>query len=127
MIPPMGSGLNFPQLEVEHFEDRGVHVIALTGELDLASVGEMEAALSAASAGAQPRVCLDLTQLEFIDSTGLAAVIRTHIAIGEAGGALAVACSDNPVRRTVQTTGLLEMLTVTDSREAGLLALERHG
>lgn len=35
-------------------------------------------------------------------------------------------CSDNAVRRTVQTTGLLEMLAVTDRREAGLLALERH-
>ncbi|MGH2920413.1 MAG: STAS domain-containing protein [Solirubrobacteraceae bacterium] len=117
--------MGYPQLAVEHFEDRGVHIIALSGELDLASVGDMQAALSAAQASEQPRVCLDLADLQFIDSTGLATVIRTHLAIEGAGGALAVVCSDNPVRRTVETTGLFEMLTVTDSREAGLLALER--
>jgi anti-sigma B factor antagonist len=120
----MGSGLNYPELEVEHFEDRGVQVIALKGELDLASVGEMESALSTATADERPRVCLDLAALEFIDSTGLATIIRTHLAIGEAGGAFAVVCSDNAVRRTVETTGLLEMLTVKDSRDAALLALE---
>jgi anti-anti-sigma factor len=120
----MRSELNYPQLVVEHSEDRGVQLVTLTGELDLASVGEMAAALELATADERPRVCLDLTELQFIDSTGLAAVIRTHLAIKESGGALAVVCSDNAVRRTVQTTGLLEMLTVKATRDDALVALE---
>jgi anti-anti-sigma factor len=120
----MRSELNYPELEVEYFEDRGVQIIALAGELDLASVGEMQAALRAATAHERPRVCLDLARLQFIDSTGLATVIRAHQAIDQSGGALAVVCSEGAVRRTVQTTGLLEMLTVTESRDAALVALE---
>ena len=119
----MASGLNFPQLAVERFEERGVHGVALAGELDLASVGEMEAALGDAAAGDRPQVCLDLLKLQFIDSTGLAAVIRAHLAAADAGGALAVVAGPGNVYRTVKTTGLLDMLTVTDSRDAALRAL----
>ncbi|MDX6692382.1 MAG: hypothetical protein QOG15_3839 [Solirubrobacteraceae bacterium] len=119
----MRAELNFPGLEVRRFEERGIQVVALSGELDLASVGQMESALDVARADERPRVCLDLAELQFIDSTGLATVIRTHLGIEEAGGALAVVCSEGAVRRTVQTTGLLEMLTVTDSRAAAIDAL----
>jgi anti-anti-sigma factor len=49
--------------------------LLLTGELDLASVPLLEDRLSRL-AGAQVAVCLDLSRLEFIDSTGLHAVIR---------------------------------------------------
>lgn len=65
-----------------------MEVVTLTGELDLACVGEMQEALSDASVGERPLVCIE-----------------------------------GPVRRTVQTTGLLEMLAVTDSRDAALDAL----
>ncbi|MEY2515827.1 MAG: hypothetical protein QOJ89_3185 [bacterium] len=121
----MGSDVNVPQLEVDRSETGDVRVIALRGELDLASVGELESALAAATAGACPQVCLDLSGLQFIDSTGLAAVIRAHLAITEAGGALAVVCSPGAVQRTVETTGLLDMLTVKDTRAGALRALER--
>jgi anti-anti-sigma factor len=120
----MRAELNFPGLEVRHFEERGVQVVALSGELDLACVGQMEVALDAARAGERPLVCLDLAELQFIDSTGLATVIRTHQGLDESGGALAVVCSEGAVRRTVQTTGLLEMLTVRDSRDAAIAALD---
>ena len=72
----MGSELNFPQLSVVCSVLDGVQVVALSGELDMRAVGELEAALRAA--GDDARVCLDLTALDFIDSTGLATVIRAH-------------------------------------------------
>jgi anti-anti-sigma factor len=110
-----------PQLAVECSEQDGVHLIELTGELDLSSVGELEAALAAVH-GAQ--VCLDLTELEFIDSTGLAAIIRAHQAIGAAGGALTVvAAGGSVVRRTLETSGLMALLSVVDDRATALQAL----
>ena len=118
----MGSGLNFPQLTVVHSEQDGVQVVALSGELDLRAVGELEAAL--ATAGADARVCLDLTALQFIDSSGLATVIRGHQALTDGGGAFAVVCNEaGPVRRTFQTTGLMALLTVVADRPAALQAL----
>jgi anti-anti-sigma factor len=109
-----------PQLELVQAEHDGVRVVELAGELDVDSVGELEAALAGASAGARPRVCLDMSQLAFIDSTGLAAIIRGHLAVVEAGGAFAVVAVPGAVRRTLETTGLLEMLSVVDDRDAAL-------
>lgn len=112
-IPPT------PLLTVERVRHGAVDVIGLTGELDLGTVAEVEAAL-AEVAGPEPRVCLDITALEFIDSTGLAAVIRAHTAAVAAGGRFVVACSEGHVRRTFETTGLVGMLVLSSSRTSAL-------
>jgi len=118
----MRSELNIPQLTVACSEEAGAHIVALSGELDLRAVGELDAALAAA--GEQARVCLDLTGLQFIDSTGLATVIRAHQTLTGQGGALAVACrGEGSVRRTFEMTGLLTLLTVTQDRAGALQAL----
>lgn len=119
----MGSDLNIPQLTIERCEQDGAQVVALAGELDLRTVGEVEAALAAA--GEHARVCLDLTRLRFIDSTGLATIIRAQQALARVGGAFAVACGTGElsVRRTFETTGLTGLLTITEDREAAIQAL----
>lgn len=114
--------VNIPQLEITASEQDGVHVLALRGELDLPGAGGLESAL--AQLGDAARVCLDLTQLEFIDSSGLATVIRAHQALAAGGGAMAVACrGKGAVHRTLETTGLTTLLTVTGDRASALQAL----
>lgn len=116
------SELNIPELSIVSSERDGVHVVALCGELDLRAVGELETAL--ALAGERARICLDLTELQFIDSTGLATVIRAHQAMVTAGGRLVVACrGEGSVRRTFETTGVTALLTVADDRAAALQSL----
>ncbi len=118
----MGSKLNIPQLTVRRSEQDGVRVVELFGELDLRGAGELEAALAAAGEGS--RVCLDLSELQFIDSTGLATVIRAHQAAAAGGGAMTiVSAGGGSVRRTLETTGLTSLLTVLDDRAAALQAL----
>jgi anti-anti-sigma factor len=109
-----------PQLELAYAQRDGVQIVELAGELDVDSVDELEAALSAAAAETGARVCLDMARLQFIDSTGLAAVIRAHIAVVEGGGAFSVVAGPGAVRRTLETTGLMEMLSVVDDRDAAL-------
>jgi anti-sigma B factor antagonist len=111
---------NRQQLQVARSEQDGVQVVELAGELDLNSVGQLDAALAAAAGAERPRVCLDMSRLGFIDSTGLAGVIRAHLAVAEAGGAFAVVSAPGNVRRTLETTGLMNMLSVVDDREAAL-------
>lgn len=112
------------QLTVQHAEQDGAAVVALTGELDLGTVSQLDEALSAAGAdGAGARVCVDLSALEFIDSTGLAAIIRAHVAIDDAGGRFVVVAGPGPVRRTFTTTGVDGLLALRESRETGMLDL----
>ena len=118
----MGPRLNIPRLTIAQSVQDGVSVVSLSGELDLRGVGEVEAAL--AQAGEAARVCLDLTELGFIDSAGLAAVIGAHQALALGGGAMAIACgAGGAVRRTFETTGLTTLLTVADDRPSALQAL----
>lgn len=118
----MGSRLNIPQLTIARREQDEIHVVTLSGELDLHGAGELETTL--AQPGEDARICLDLTALEFIDSTGLATVIRAHQALASGGGAMAVACSGTgSVRRTLEMTGLTTLLTVSDDLAAAVQAL----
>lgn len=108
-----------PLLTVQCAEHGSVLVIALDGELDLSTVHDLEEALEDV-ARPEARVCLDLAALGFIDSTGLAAIIRAHMAVEEAQGRFVVVCVDGPVRRIFETTGLSAMLVLASSRASAL-------
>lgn len=112
-----------PELSITTSERAGAHVVAVAGELDLSTSPELDRALAEGGPGA--RVCLDLTRLRFIDSTGLAAIVRAHQSLVRAGGALAIATGSGPrsVLRTFESTGLAGLLTITDSAEQALQAL----
>ena len=100
----------------------GVTVVAVTGELDAASTAELEAPLSEASASADA-VVLDLTGCQFVDSTGLHAIIDTRSAIEQRGGRFALCCTPNgPVARVIEVA-LPGMMELHPTRDAALQSL----
>jgi anti-anti-sigma factor len=114
---------NLPQLGIEISECEGAEIVALSGELDLRAAAELQSALDQSSTGEHARVCLDLSALQFIDSTGLAIVIRSHQDTIAAGGKLVVVCAAGNVRRTFETTGLMTMLDVAETVDEALQRL----
>jgi anti-anti-sigma factor len=62
----------------EQTTDKGP-VITVAGELDLTTVGQLrELLLTQANRGQENRVIVDLTQVEFIDSAGLALLVEAR-------------------------------------------------
>ena len=118
MIRPMEPTRDGPQLAVERLQEDGAQVIELVGELDLGSIPEFDRALDAAAGAAV--ICLDLSRLDFIDSTGLAGIVRAHQRTAQAGGALTIVAPLGIVRRTLETSGLMQILRVVDDRAAAL-------
>jgi anti-anti-sigma factor len=118
MIGRMDPMRDHPQLAVACFEEGGAQVVELVGELDVGSIAELEDAL-AGTLGAG-RICLDLARLEFIDSSGLAGIVRAHQAADGAGGELTIVAPSGTVRRTLETSGLTRMLRVVDDRATAL-------
>lgn len=108
----MGSRLNIPQLTLERFARDGLHVIALRGELDLRAAGELEAAL--VPLGDAARVCLDLTELEFIDSTGLEVILRAARRAHDSGRRLVVQRPSRYVRKLLEVTAIDHSLDVVE-------------
>jgi anti-anti-sigma factor len=92
-------------------------VIAVSGELDLASSPSLERELERRAASGAELVIVDLRQLEFMDSTGLSVLVRAHQRTAERGQRLAVVKGPQQVQRLLSLTGVAERLTLVDSPE----------
>ncbi len=91
-------------------------VVALGGELDLADAADVAAALVAV-AEREPEIIVDLAALEFIDSSGVAALARARKLARHAGGDLLLAAPRQPVLRVLAITRLVDDFTVHASVE----------
>jgi anti-sigma B factor antagonist len=101
-------------LLVRTAKNDGTHTIALCGELDLANAGTAEAALEE-SLEAGTQVVVDMRELEFIDSTGIALLVA---ALGRGGSEPKVKFipSTSPaVTRVLELTGLAERLPLAEA------------
>ena len=86
-------------------------VVALRGELDVADAVSVAAALAAVAAR-EPEIIVDLAGLEFIDSSGVAALARGRKLARDAGGDLRLAAAQQQVLRVLTLTRLIEVFPV---------------
>ncbi len=105
--------------------DGPVPVLRVRGELDLSTAGRLARTVQAVGGvRRRSRVVIDLTELEFCDSTGLRALMSAVREIEVMGGKAAIAVDpDGPFDRLLQLTGLSEFLRCADSAEAALKRL----
>jgi anti-sigma B factor antagonist len=89
----------------------GYAVVALSGELDLADAAIVAAELTAVAAR-EPGIILDLAGLNFIDSSGVAALARGRRQARQAGGDLVVAAPQRQVMRVLAIIRLAEAFSV---------------
>ena len=67
-------------------------MIAVAGELDIATAPELCARLDASRSGRRPRLLVDLTDVDFCDSTGLRALLGAASEVRAHGGRFAIVC-----------------------------------
>jgi anti-sigma B factor antagonist len=92
---------------VEHFVDEsGATVIGVTGEIDLSNVDRMRAAFAPALLRTDDRLVFDLAGLEFMDSSGLAAILEL---VGKVSS-IVLRNPSSVIRRIVESTGLADIL-----------------
>jgi anti-sigma B factor antagonist len=103
------------QLEVREHE-RAV-VVAARGEVDVACVQSFADALERAIRSQRPQVVVDLSGLQFIDSSGLAALIKADEEAKASGKELTVVRGPRQVQQLLELTGFSERLVVVDSLE----------
>jgi anti-sigma B factor antagonist len=91
------------------------------GELDAYTVGQFREKLS--ELGEQGRLLIDLSEVPFMDSAGLGALIGGIRRARESGGDVAVVCSRPTLTRLLHTTGFDRIVSVTDTVDAAAEAL----
>lgn len=94
--------------------DAGDHtVVVVSGEVDAATSDTLRAAIFDVIEGGQPRVVVDMSEVSFIDSSGLRVLIGGYKAADSGGGTLRVGSPSDAVVRLLEITGQLERFTVS--------------
>jgi anti-anti-sigma factor len=92
-------------------------VLALDGEVDLASVAVLHAAVERVRTCGAAEVWIDLSRVGFIDSTGLSALLAARrMLVPER--ALVLICPDGPPLRVIRIAGLDRVFTIHPDRAA---------
>jgi anti-sigma B factor antagonist len=116
------------EVRSEALED-GVRVLTVHGELDLNTAPELEAPLEDAIGGPEDvSILIDLSGCEFIDSTGIAVIVRAWQRVGKNGseegdGDLVLCCSNDQVQRLLEITGVESSISIHPDRDAALTQL----
>lgn len=110
-------------LEVVDAELQGAPGVAIRGEIDIAAVPELEHALDVAILESTGAFVLDLSGVEFLDSTGLRLVLRWRALLAREERSLAIVCPPGPVRKLFEVAGIADLLFLYESREAAAAAL----
>jgi anti-anti-sigma factor len=89
-----------------------VAVVRPSGDLDLATWGDLEALLEIASSSAAPVVVVDLAEVTFIDASGLAILERAGDRLREQNRQLILRNPSEQVIRLLEISGLAQVLPV---------------
>lgn len=95
-------------------------IFRLRGSLDIATSPTARAALIEAANEGKNDIIVDLSQVEFLDSTGLGALIGAHRRALEKGGRIRLVTPDGQIARLLHITGLVRVLAVYHTLEGAL-------
>ena len=108
------------RVEVEERDDHAL--VTAIGEIDAATAGSVEEAVTAALDGGHPRVLLDFTDVTFIDSTGLGVLVKSHRRAQSLRSSFAVVHPTPHTRKLMRVLGLDQLLRVYDTADEALAA-----
>ena len=91
-------------------------VIAISGELDLASGPQLEERLQTLDSDVR-LVVVDLRRLDFMDSTGLSILVRAHQRLAERDRELCLVRGAPQVQRLLDLTGVAERVRLVEAPE----------
>jgi anti-sigma B factor antagonist len=111
------------EIEVSSAEGK-VEVVALRGELDSDEAPAFDRVLEELRAAGAREIVIDLSELSFIDSSGISVLVGAARACSAERGTLVVASPTPHVRRVFEIVSLSELMAIEDSIDG---ALQRIG
>jgi anti-sigma B factor antagonist len=103
-------------LAVERSRVDGYELLAVEGELDIATAPRMIAALNEAFADLSAPLVVDLSSVDFMDSTGLALLMNAHRRVKRRGQGFAIVCPGGPISRVFEIADMVDSLHVYPDR-----------
>jgi len=104
-------------------EENGVHIVRVSGRLIIGSPSDkLNAALEKLEAAGSLKILVNLDDVEQIDSSGLATLVRHMSLLRRDSGALRLVCGEGRVREALTITRLLEAIPTYGTEPAALAA-----
>jgi anti-anti-sigma factor len=107
------DGKNLSELVIRTTRQHGLCVFELYGELDIAGATTLEQQLRFAANG-NDQIIIDLSALQFIDSTGLHVLLRARERCQERGAELSLIRGPRPVHRVFELTNTEHVFSFED-------------
>ena len=89
------------------------HEVRLQGELDLGTASQLRDELARLTADGARLVTVDMSDLAFIDSTGLSVLITGLKRLRQQGGDMALRSPTASTRKVLEITGLTEVFAIS--------------
>ena len=115
---------NHEDLKLHMHIVEGMQVFELSGSLDIATSPTVRASLLEASARGDHRLIVDLTNVDFLDSTGLGVLVGGLKRVRAHDGSLELVCTQERILKIFRITGLTKVFGIYSSVEE---AKEAHG
>ncbi len=110
-------------MQIEKTSDEKATTLKITGEIDLHASPKLRAELQACLAAKTPTLLVDFSNVDYIDSSGLATFIEYLRDSSAFSGKIALYGLKEKVRTIFDLVRLNELFTLSESAEAALAAL----
>jgi anti-sigma B factor antagonist len=96
-------------------ERDGAAILAVSGEVDVATVPRLREQLHGLVAQGSNRIIVDLDGVDFLDSTGLGVLVGALKRVRSNDGELSLVCTQPRIRKVFEVTGLTKVFSLYDS------------
>ena len=117
--PRMATDVNF---EVSELESNGVPVLAVRGEIDVATAPQLRERLLGLAGRDRVVVIVDLTDVSFVDSTALGVLVSGAKRLRKGGGDLRLVVTEPHIAKVLAITGLTEVFQIYATAGEAVLA-----
>jgi anti-sigma B factor antagonist len=100
--------------------DERTHVVAPRGEVDAVTAPQLGRRLLGLADEGKTQVVVDLSNVTFMDSTGIGVLLNAVRQLRQRDGGLVLVCPTERILRPFQITGLVDHLRIFGSREQAL-------
>src|SRR4029079_11734154 len=131
LIGAMGSGHPAPDrwpwraqvdLTITTREAEGRTVVAVAGEIDVYTAPRLRESITELVASGTYDLVVDMSEVEFLDSTGLGVLVGGLKKVRAHDGSLQLVCNQDRLLKIFRITGLAKVFVIHDTAEAALAA-----
>ena len=97
--------------------------INLSGRMDIGGVGQIETKLAGMTAAPRTAIIIDMSQVPYMSSIGIRALLTNAKAVGRRGGKLVIFGLQDNVKNVLTMSGIDQIIRILDTQESAAQAV----